>query len=356
MIIHLLSFIKNCNNGIPIYLILAIQNLISSLHTTNMNKIPFLVLFLLPCLSLAQSKKDLQSEIDSLEAKNMQIMLRLNTSEERQKSLENELKNIQITLTNTTTTMSLVTKTNLDLEAQVKSQALLVQKLMAQNDSLLRAFTANGAEEKFVTNPKNETDSIIYVIQNYYKAKKWEDRLQYVINADKVKPLMADAYKDEFKSRAYEKANINVPGSGYQKGKTFKVFINSEPIYLIKTENGFKLDWEATHGYNEKTIAAFDSEKSGNVHILRTRIGLGRSCSYEYYGFNKGSHICFIGDFTGEAFMSLSNPQATELKKLLEDGKWHQVIVEMQYKTFNTEYESRQFPFVTKFIKAGWDQ
>ncbi len=322
-----------------------------------MNKIPVLFLFLLPCAALAQSKKDLQSEIDSLEAKNKQIVLRLNTSEEKQKSLENELKNIQITFSNISTTMSLVTKTNLDLEAQVKSQALQVQKLMAQNDSLLRAFTANGAEEKFVTNPKNETDSIIYVIQNYYKAKKWEDRLEYVINADKAKPLMADAYKDEFKSRAYEKANINVPGSGYQKGKTFKVFINSEIAYLVKTENGFKLDWEATHGYNEKTLATFNTEKSGNAAVFRAWLSLNSSY-WDDFGINKSSYLSLRSDFDGiGTYISLTNSKAAELKKLLEDGKDHQVIVEVQFKTFTANYgTSYEIPIITKFIKAGWDK
>jgi hypothetical protein len=322
-----------------------------------MTRLFTLFIFLLHLAAHAQSKKDLQGQIDSLEIKNKQILIRLNASDEKHKVLESELKNVQINLTNTTTTLSLVTKTNLDLEAQVKSQSQLIQKLIAQNDSLLRSFTANGAEEKFVTLPKNETDSIIYVIQNYYKSKKWEDRLQYVINADKVKPIMADAYKDQFKSSLVEKSKINVPGSNYENGKTFKVFVDGNTFYLTKTVQGFKIDWEATIGYNEISLASFESEKSKTNTVFRAEIYLN-STYWEGYGIAPSNYLSLIIDHIGVAYIALTNSRVAELKKLLADGKGHEVIVEVQYKTISSSdgYSTMDFPFVTKFVKSGWDK
>ena len=207
-----------------------------------------------------------------------------------------------------------------------------------------------------MTLPNNETDSIIYVIQNYYKSKKWEDRLQYVINADKVKPLMADAYKDQFKSSLVEKSQINVPGNNYETGKTFKVFVTGNIVYLTKTLQGFKIDWEATIGYNEISLASFESEKSKTNTAFRAEIYLN-STYWESYGIGPSNYLSLGINSIGSCYLALSNSRVTELKKLLADGKSHQVIVEVQYKTITTsDGYSMDLPFVTKFIKAGWDK
>jgi hypothetical protein len=50
----------------------------------------------------------------------------------------------------------------------------------------------------------------------------------------------------------------------------------------------------------------------------------------------------------------LSN--ANELKKVLADGKTHQVIIEAKFQTFESEYSTYDLIIITKFIKEGWDK
>ena len=297
------------------------------------------------CFCFSQSKKDLQLQVDSL-------VIQVNKIEESKKYLEGEIKNLQLNLSNITTTMGFVSKSNLDLEAQVKIQTAQIQKLISQNDSLLRVFGASG-EAKFVISPTNEADSIIYVIQNYYKAKKWDDKLIYVLNPESVKPLMASAYKDEYKAYSYEKSQINIASSNYALGKTFKVFVDGKSIYITKTNDGFKIDWEATYGYNPTSFAVFNSEKSTKPTVFRAEIYLD-----DYYiegvGLSKTYYVSMRESEFGACWMPANI--SGELKKLLADGKKHQVFLEAQYRTFSDDYSSIEKIVITKFIKDGWDK
>jgi hypothetical protein len=314
----------------------------------QMNKftLPFLFLFI-TFTGYSQGKKDLQQQVDSL-------ILQIKKIEDSKKYLESELKNVQLNLTNVSTTMSFVTKSNLDLESQVKNQSIQLQKLMIQNDSLLKVFNVS-VGSKFVVSPTNESDSIVFVIQNYYLSKKWQDRLAYVLNPESVKSLMENAYKDQFKSYSFEKNQINVPSSNYALGKTFKVFVNGETVYLKKTKDGFKIDWEATWGYNPISISAFKSEESTTPTVLRLTVKLG-DLYYEDYGVNSKNYLSMTSEL-GYTWMTLSS--SSELKKILSDGKEHQIIVEACYKTTNDikgyGWERKDI-FFTKFIKDGWDK
>jgi hypothetical protein len=199
-------------------------------------------------LTFAQSKKELDEKILQLE--------------EKLKSLENEMTNLKTNLTNTTTTLGLVSKSNIDLEKLVKDQSLLIEKLIKQNDSLLTVFKVK-KDADFVTNPKNEEDSIIFLLQSYYSCKKWEDRLGYVLKPESVQPSMKEYYTDNYKSRTIKKDEISIQGAGYKPNETFKVVVSgSNIIYCKKTVDGFKIDWEATTGYNPKSFEEFLSEKS----------------------------------------------------------------------------------------------
>jgi hypothetical protein len=297
--------------------------------------------------AICQSKKDFQAQMDSL-------IIQVKKIESMNSQLESELKNLQLNLTNVTNTMSFVSKSNLDLEAQVKTQLSLIQKLIVQNDSLLKVFNISG-EAKFVVSPANESDSIVYVIQNYFKAKKWEDRLIYVLNAEKVKPLMASTYQNGYKSEIFEKALINITAENYQVGKTFKVFVDGKTVYMKKTNEGFKIDWEAITGYNAKSFALFHSEKSTTPTVFRCTIKLDDYYTNDY-GLTKSSYVSLLSK---NCLYSCWIPVniAGELKKILSDGQIHEVIVEAQYKTFYTDSGySDDKVIITKFIKDGWDQ
>ena len=94
----------------------------------------------------------MQLQVDTLSLKNRELDEKYRSLDEKYRSLEekcraleSEVKNIQINFLNVSTTMSLVTKSNTDLDAQVKSQSTMIQKLISQNDSLLKVFNISCA-------------------------------------------------------------------------------------------------------------------------------------------------------------------------------------------------------------------
>ena len=104
----------------------------------------FLLCLLANSVIFAQSKKDVQLQVDTLSLKNRELDEKCRSLEEKCRALESEVKNIQINFLNVSTTMSMVTKSNADLDAQVKSQSTMIQKLISQNDSLLKVFNISG--------------------------------------------------------------------------------------------------------------------------------------------------------------------------------------------------------------------
>jgi hypothetical protein len=329
----------------------------------NVRKINFSLItsiFIVSCTSqflFSQSKKDFQLQIDSLFLKNKVLEQKSQSLEDKCRFLDGELKSYQTNLLNLSTTVSVVSKTNSDLDDQLKSQNLLIKKLIFQNDSVIKVLKAKGnVDSKFIVIPENEFDSILFVVQNYFKAKKWEDRLPFVYKPDLVKPLMADAYQNEYRSEIFENDKINVPSSNYLLGRSFKIFVNGEIVYLKKTEDGFKIDWEATIGYNPKQTSVICSEKSTNPNILRVEMKLYDSYSDDY-GLTKSKYISLnIPGCIFVAFISISNSKALELKKVLSDGKSHQVIIEGSFVNYASSYDERDVFVISKFIKEGWDQ
>jgi hypothetical protein len=143
----------------------------------------------------AQSKKDLQLQVDS-------VNVLVKVLEEKNRSLESDLKNLQTNLLNVTTTLNLVSKSNTDIDTQLKSQSAQIQKLIFQNDSLLKVFSVSG-ESKTVVNPStssNEKSSsyseVTFCLEKLSEADLPEN-LGYTVFS-KTNPTLDDSYPELF--------------------------------------------------------------------------------------------------------------------------------------------------------------
>jgi hypothetical protein len=305
-------------------------------------KLMILLLFIVNT-AFAQSKKETEQKILLLE--------------EKAKNLDNEIINIKTNLINTVTTLGLVSKSNTDLEKQVKDQNLLIEKLIKQNDSLLIVFKVN-KEADFVITPKNEEDSIIFLIQSYKACKKWEDRLAYVLKPESVKPYMKEYYSDNYKSSIIKKDLISIQGGGYQTNESFKVLLDgSTNFYCKKTNDGFKIDWEASSGYNPISMKTYMANLSSVPSEFRVKANIDTYYNYNYrdaqnthwsistYDPNDGRISCYI---------SKSSLEGKKIYEILKDGKNHDLILEIKIDA--TEDNSGGIGIITKFVKEGWSK
>jgi len=295
-------------------------------------------------LTFAQSKKDMEQNILQLQ--------------EKIKNLESEITNIKTNLTNTTTTLGLVSKSNLDLEKLVKDQSILIEKLIKQNDSLLIVFKVK-KDADFVSTPKNEEDSIIYLIQSYYACKKWEDRLAFVLKPETAKPSMKVYYTDNYKYSTITKDEISIQGSGYKINESFKVVISGYTIiYCKKTNDGFKIDWEASAGLNPVSMKTFKANLSTQPTEFRVNATIGTYYNYNFSDAKNTHWNVNIEDKEGNnirgCYISKSSAEGKKLYEILKDGKTHALILELKIDA--TENNSGGIAIITKVVKDGWSK
>ncbi len=299
---------------------------------------------LIVSLTFAQSKEEMYQKILQLE--------------EKTKNLESEIISIKTNLTITTTTLGLVSKSNLDLERIIKEQSPLFEKLTKQNDSLLIAFKVK-KDVNFVSIPKNEEDSIFFLIQSYYTSKKWEDRLAFVMKPETVKSYMKGYYTDNNIHNTVIKDDILIQGSGYKINESFKVVIDNKTIiYCKKTNDGFKIDWEASVGFNPVSMRTFKANLSKQPTEFRVEATIGN-----YYNFNyrdsKNTHWnvsidCKENSNISGCYISKSSEEGKKLYEIIKDGKTHPLILELKIDATNDN--SGRTAIITKVVKDGWSK
>lgn len=294
-------------------------------------------------LVFAQNKKEMEQKILQLE--------------EKTKYLENEIVNIKTNVTNTTTTLSLVSKSNLELEKIVTEQSILIKKLVKQNDSLLIVLQIK-KDTDIISTPKNEEDSIVYLIQSYSACKKWEDRTAYVLKPETVTQYMKEYYSDRYKPKVIKKDEISVQGAGFKTNEVFKVIADKNVFYCKKTSSGFRIDWMASTGFNTVSLKTFKANLSTQPTELRVKASIGSYYNYNYRDAKNSHWNVSIEDIDYNSiagcYISKSSAEGKKLYEILKDGKSHALIIEL--KIDSSGDNSGNIAIITKLVKEGWSK
>jgi len=293
---------------------------------------------LLVSLCFPQSKKETEETVFKLD--------------EKTKSLENEILNIKTNLSNANTIIGLISKNYLDLEKTVSEQSLLIKKLINYNDSLLRVFSQKKVTD-VTEKPQNEADSIVFLVQSYYKSKKWEGMLDFVLNAETVKQHMKDYYSDRYLPTQITNENISIQGSNFKLNESFVVrtrinTFKDATVYVKKTSDGFKIDWDASAGYNPISIQAF--KLTGNTQPAEFRVAANFSISSSLDGYYRlllrdANNVIY-------GYISKVSVEGKKLFEILKDGNAQPLI--LQIKLDNSLITDETVGIITKVIAKGW--
>ena len=101
--------------------------------------------------------------------------------------------------------------------------------------------------------PATYRDSIADLIEKYTNCTSWQEALRYVMEPERVRPIMQKYYADtgfsptirtaeEIKNKAFRRFN----------GKNYVLYY-CNGYYAVQTPDGYRLDWEATAQYNPVT-------------------------------------------------------------------------------------------------------
>lgn len=182
------------------------------------------------------------------------------------------------------------------------------------------------------------TDSAIETVRAYVSAKAWRNRLQFVLTPEEVEPLMQTKYGDApFKSPLFEILTTDEPR--VDVGGWCDVYVEFEKgerpsIYeLKKTKDGFRIDWEASVGYNPMSGSEFNSIKS----VAGVRFRCLATLDSHYYGFKNSQHefwsikLLANDKFIGWGYVLKKSNSGERLYNVLKDGKWHRIFVTINY-------------------------
>jgi hypothetical protein len=175
------------------------------------------------------------------------------------------------------------------------------------------------------------------VVRAYLNAPRWEDRLQYVLRAAEVKPLMEARYGHGWKAPEYKIDLVSELPSSSDDWAVLAVEIGDRVniYYLRKTPQGFKIDWENSVGFNPTSPEEIRATKP--VWPVRFR-ALAQLDDYENSRFKYPEDATLSirltdadGKSIGQAYLDKKSPDGFRLFDVLKDGRRHAVAVDLRY-------------------------
>lgn len=223
----------------------------------------------------------------------------------------------------------------------------------------------NGTWQYKTTASGNATASAIETVRAYCTASSFRGRTPFVLNQEKVKPFMDDYYKGEpFVQQEVDILTDTEPvpaPNGYviiEVNCTRKILDADVTVkrdyYLKKTQDGYRVDWEASVGYNPVSAAEFIIKKPTTP--VQFRVLAQISDSYQDNRNPKQNYWCIelkIDDDKNEwVYVEKDAAMGLELYKTLQDGKSHKMILELKS---NPDAKNGQHFLLSKVINPdGW--
>jgi hypothetical protein len=181
------------------------------------------------------------------------------------------------------------------------------------------------------------------IVKAYLDATHWEDRLQYVKNPNQVKPFMERQYKNAQLPSAYDPQSIKAKSLAEAPLEWYRVDVNLKNVngqlfpnivYVTHTTDGYKIDWEASLGFNPITLVAYRAALRAEPTVFRLIAELDDYYNYDFRDSKDTHYSILLYDYTGQKIHGYIEKRSASGKTLfdfLSDGKPHKVIVKLLY-------------------------
>ena len=224
----------------------------------------------------AQSKKELQEKVSQLETRNIELNALLSDKTSQVEKLTLQVASLQ-------QTVSQLQATNTQLQGQIAQ---------------LQTDVRQKEEPQFLS------DSIAEMLLKFYSATTVEERAKYVMDPQRVLPLMRNYYKGSIKPLkkfvwvSGDADNFSPKQEGAVKMGPNLYFLKVELVQdklvnhvVIRTPQGLKLDWEATVQYGENSnymLTAANVGKTFTFHCQIDNVIKDWNDSYDYVDLSNG--------------------------------------------------------------------
>ncbi|MEY4603817.1 MAG: hypothetical protein RIT43_1109 [Bacteroidota bacterium] len=216
-----------------------------------------------------------------------------------------------------------------------------------------------------------ETGKADSLILDYLSSKSWSERSKYVLVNENTLELMEERYGElnfnNLHSDSTSSLNklkkaftsnkdpwIKVKGyNNYYKKKTVYYLKNNfgadvkqvSTYYVVLKNNSLLLDWEASVGFSELSMKAFDIKKPSKYYFMRVQMEL---CESFYDKDYLPDYFCVQIKQDGEIFsekaiVSKSSENGLALYEQLSDGKSHSKVIWLRYVNLMNRDESNTY-------------
>ena len=243
-----------------------------------------------------------------------------------------------------------INKLSAEIEKLEKSNGQHLSKIHALEKTI--EDLKKGDLDEYIVKPVTTEDSIVYLVQQYYGAKRWIDQLGYVLDSAKMEPLMKRYYSKGYTPEKIKKSLIVVDDDDVAMGRVTRVDADMYVVYVKRTADGFKIDWQATTGTDDYSFEAFMAEKSTVTRQFRVTARLGSEYASDYGLTAAKYYNVKIGE---SAYVLKTSEAGKKLYDVVKDGYTHDVIVQVRYEKKNIKSGyTRMFPMIVGFVKEGW--
>ena len=130
--------------------------------------------------------------------------------------------------------------------------------------------------------PATYRDSIADLIEKYTNCTSWQEALRYVMEPERVRPIMQKYYADTGFSPTIRTAE-EIKNKDFRRfnGKNYVIYY-CNGYYAVQTPDGYRLDWEATAQYNPVTHTELADKIGQSAEI--------RGC-FEYASYYKNDYF-----------------------------------------------------------------
>ena len=269
----------------------------------------FLITALLLVVTLsanAQSKKDLQNTINNLNQQVGQLKAMLDAKSEQ---------------------LDQANQTIADLRQKLASGAAAAQK------------------------PATYRDSIADLIEKYTNCTSLQEALRYVMEPERVRPIMQKYYADtgfsptirtaeEIKNKAFRRIN----------GKNYVIYY-CNGYYAVQTPDGYRLDWEATYQYNPVTCTEL-ANKIGQSAEIRGCFWYSSYHDNDYYRAFRADGIKAIDGKTTYFLTEKGSAIDKRLFAMLKNEAGKDMILKIKSLP-DTDSEGYQYFLITDIISTS---
>lgn len=273
-----------------------------------MKKILINTLFIVFVLSAnAQSKQDLQNTINNLNQQVGQLKAMLDAKSEQ---------------------LDQANQTIADLRQKLASGAAAAQK------------------------PATYRDSIADLIEKYTNCASWQETLKYVMEPERVRPIMQKYYADQgFSPTIWTAEEILKEGFKRFSGKSHTIY-KCRNFYAVQTPDGYRLDWEASVEYNPVTHTEL-ADKIGQSAEIR---GCFNFVSYYDNDYFRGFTALGMFNSYGDNALFLTEKGSAIDKRLfamLKNGEYIDMILKVKSLR---DSEGNQYFLITDIISTSFSK